>query len=189
MPAQQHLLRDCRHDIMRAGLTDQQDMNSLRGIFRECSAQLGRLHPLAYVYVVWILSYGIVLPLIYLDSLAPHAALHMEGGPTNMPAFALPGRLVLGCIIVPPIETMLFQWLPLRLLHTWLKLPGWLAVLASGALFGAAHGYSSGYMNFTFLIGLVLAWAFLVRDHEGGKAYLWVGVVHAMRNALAALLM
>lgn len=165
-------------------------MGFLKSFLRQCGAQLGRVHPLAFVYVVWILSYGVLLPVIYLDSVAPqHAVLHAEGGPANMPAFSLAGRLVLGMIIVPPIETALFQWLPLRLLHTWLKLPGGLAVLASAVLFGVAHGYNSGYVVSTFLIGLVLAWAFLVRDHEGGKAYLWVGVVHALRDAVSAILM
>ena len=160
-----------------------------RDSVRVCTAQLGRLHPVAFVYVVWILTYGVLMPLIYLDSLHPHEALHIEGGPDNLPAFSLLPRLVLASFVVPAIETALFQWLPLRLLHTWLKLPSWFAITISAALFGAAHGYSSGYMVFTSLIGLVLAWAFVARDYDGGRAYLWVGVVHALRNALSALLM
>ena len=154
-----------------------------------CTAQLGRLHPAAFVYVVWILSYGVLMPLIYIDSLQPHAALHIEGGPTNMPAFGLPARLLLGSFIVPAFETAMFQWLPLRVLRTWLKLPPWLAITVSAALFGAGHGYSSGYVAFTGLIGVVLAWAFVARDYDGGRAYLWVGAVHALRNAVSALLM
>ena len=157
--------------------------------FRRCTAQLGRLHPPAFVYVVWILSYGVLMPLIYLDSLHPHDVLHIEGGPANLPAFGLAGRLVLGSFVVPAIETALFQWLPLRLWRNGLKLPGWIAIAASAALFGAEHGYSSGYVLFTFLVGLVLAWAFVARDYDGGRAYLWVGVVHALRNAVSALLM
>ncbi|HEX7643700.1 MAG TPA: CPBP family intramembrane glutamic endopeptidase [Burkholderiaceae bacterium] len=157
--------------------------------FSSCTAQLGRQHPLVFVYVVWILSYGVLMPLAYLDSLHPHDALHATGGPRNMPAFALPARLVLGSFIVPAFETAMFQWAPLRLLHNWLKLPRWLAIAASALLFGAAHGYSSGYMVFTTLIGVVLAWAYVARDYDGGRAYLWIGAVHAMRNAVSALLM
>lgn len=164
-------------------------MSYLRDIFRSCTAQLGRLHPAAFVYVVWILTYGVLMPLIWLDSLQPHDALHIEGGPKNLPAFALPARLLLGSFVVPVFETTVFQWLPLRLLHNGLKLPAWAAVMVSAALFGAGHGYSSGYVLFTFLIGLVLAWAFVARDHDGGRAYLWVCVVHALRNAVSALLM
>ncbi len=168
---------DCPHDV------------SEMDFFRRCTAQLGRLHPAAFVYVVLILTYGVLMPLIYLDSLQPHEALHIEGGPSNMPAFGLARRLVLGSFVVPAIETAMFQWLPLRLLRNGLKLPSWAAIAISAALFGAAHGYSSGYVVFTFMVGLVLAWAFVARDYDGGRAYLWVGVVHALRNAVSALLM
>jgi membrane protease YdiL (CAAX protease family) len=170
---------------MHACSLDISGMNFLR----RCTAQLGRLHPLLFIYVVWILSYGVLMPLIYLDSLHPHDALHIEGGPTNIRAYSLGSRLVLGSLIVPAIETAIFQWLPVRLLRNGLKLPPWIAIAASAVFFGLAHGYSSGYMVFTTLIGAVLAWAFVARDHDGGRAYLWVGVVHALRNALSTILM
>lgn len=170
---------------MRACFLDISGMNFLR----RCTAQLGRLHPLLFIYVVWILSYGVLMPLIYLDSLQTHDALHIEGGPTHIRAYGLGSRLLLGSFIVPAIETAVFQWLPVRLLCNGLKLPKSVAIAASAVFFGLAHGYSSGYVVFTSLIGVVLAWAFVARDYEGGRAYLWVGVVHALRNAVSTLLM
>lgn len=157
--------------------------------FRRSTAQLGRLHPLLFVYVLLVLTYGVLIPLIALDSVTPSRVLHTEGGPTNLPALGMFGRLVLGSFIVPPIETAIFQWAPLRLLRDWLKLPTFLAMLASAALFGIAHTYSIGYVVFTFLIGMVLAWGFVARDHLGGRAYLWICAVHALRNAVSSLLM
>ncbi|HEY8024786.1 MAG TPA: CPBP family intramembrane glutamic endopeptidase [Burkholderiaceae bacterium] len=157
--------------------------------FRRSTAQLGRLHPLLFVYVLLVLTYGVLMPLIVLDSVTPSRVLQTEGGPTNLPALGMFGRLVLGSFIVPPIETAIFQWAPLRLLRDWLKLPTFLAVAASAAFFGVAHTYSVGYVVFTFLIGMVLAWGFVARDHLGGRAYLWICVVHALRNAASSLLM
>lgn len=155
--------------------------------FKYVSAQLGRAHPLVFIYVIWFLSYAVLLPLIVLDTMVVSDALHQAGGPTNLPAFGMAGRLIVGSIIAPLVETAIFQWAPIRLLRTWLKLPAALAVGVSAILFGAAHTYSIGYVVFTFFIGLVLAYGFAVRDYPGGKPYLLICIVHALRNAVSAL--
>jgi len=157
--------------------------------FKSVSAQLGRLHPLAFVYVILFLSYAVLLPLIVLDTMVVSDALHQAGGPTNLTAFGMVGRLIVGSAITPLVETAIFQWAPIRLLHTWLTLPTGLAVGVSAVLFGAAHAYSIGYVVFTFMIGLVLGYGFAARDYPGGRPYLLICIVHALRNAVAAFLM
>jgi hypothetical protein len=92
-------------------------------------------------------------------------------------------------VITPLVETALFQWAPIRLLRTWLKLPTLLAVCTSAALFAVAHTYSIGYVLFTFFVGLVLAYGFVLKDYRGGMAYLLICIVHALRNAIASFLM
>ena len=157
--------------------------------FRTSTRQLGRLHPLFFVYLVLFFSYAVLLPLLALDRAAPHAALHADGGPDNLPAFGLFSRLVLGSLIVPALETTIFQWLPLRLACTWLKMPPLAGISVSAAFFGVAHYYSVGYVVFTTMIGAVLAWGFVARDYDGGRAFLWIAVVHALRNAVSSFLM
>ena len=157
--------------------------------FNRISAQLGRLHPAAFVYVILFLSYAVLLPLIALDDVVVSDALHQTDGPKNLPAFGMFGRLMVGSVLTPLVETAIFQWAPIRLLRTWLKLPAALTVGISAVLFGIAHTYSIGYVVFTFLIGLVLAWGFVVRDYRGGKAYLLICIVHALRNAVSSFLM
>ena len=157
--------------------------------FLRISNQLGRLHTVAFVYVILFLSYAVLLPMIALDSVVVSDALHQANGPKNLPAFGMFGRLLVGSILTPLVETAIFQWTPIRLLRTWLKLPTALVVGISAAVFGAAHTYSIGYVVFTFLIGLVLAYGFVVRDYRGGKAYLLICVVHALRNAVSSFLM
>jgi hypothetical protein len=151
--------------------------------------RLGRLHPVVFVYVILFLSYVVLLPLVLLDTVVDSQALHMGGGPKNLPLFGLGGRLILGSLIAPLVETAIFQWAPIRVLRTWLRLPLPLAVFASAALFGIAHTYSVGYVVFTFFVGLVLAWGFAAKDYRGGWAYLLICVVHALRNAIAVFLM
>jgi hypothetical protein len=157
--------------------------------FTRISEQLGRLHPIAFVYLILFLSYAVLLPMIALDTIVVSDMLHVEGGPKNLPAFGMFGRLLLGSVIVPLIETAVFQWAPIRLLRTAFRLPAPLAIFLSAAFFAAAHTYSIGYVVFTFLVGLVLAYGFVVKDHPGGKPYLLICAVHALRNAVASFMM
>lgn len=157
--------------------------------FNRLSERLARLHAVAFVYLIWLMTYAVLLPLVLLDSVVVSDALHQSGGPTNLPMFGMVGRLLVASVLTPVVETAIFQWLPIRLLRTWLKLPSALAVIASAALFGAAHTYSVGYVVYTFAIGLVLAYGFVLRDHPGGRPYLLICIVHALRNAVSALLM
>jgi hypothetical protein len=157
--------------------------------FNRIAQQLGHLHPILFIYVIWFMSYAVLLPLMALDNVMVSDALHQSGGPTNLPAFGMVGRLLVGSLLTPIVETAIFQWAPLQILRKWLKLPNALAIGVSAALFGAAHTYSIGYVVFTFMIGLVLAIGFVVRDYPGGRAYLLICIVHALRNAVSALLM
>ncbi len=161
----------------------------MHGFFRRISDQLARLHPVAFVYLILFLSYAVVLPIVALDTVVVSDALHMGGGPKNLPAFGMVGRLIVGSVITPLVETALFQWAPIRLLRTWLKLPALLAMGVSAVLFAVAHTYSIGYVVFTFFVGLVLAYGFVLKDFRGGRPYLLICIVHALRNAIAAFLM
>ena len=157
--------------------------------FNRIAKQLGHLHPIAFIYVIWFMSYAVLLPLIALDRVVVSDALHQSGGPTNLPAFGMLGRLLVGSVLTPIVETAIFQWAPVRILRTWLKLPGAVAIFVSAALFGVAHTYSIGYVVFTFMIGLVLAGGFVVRDYPRGSPYLLICIVHALRNAVSSFLM
>jgi hypothetical protein len=161
----------------------------MHGFLTRLSAQLAGLNPFAFVYLILFLSYVVVLPIVVLDTVVVNDALHMGGGPSNLPAFGMAGRLIVGSLITPLIETAIFQWAPIRVLRTWLKLPTLLAVCASAVFFAAAHTYSIGYVVFTFFVGLVLVYGFVLKDYRGGKAYLLICIVHALRNAIASLLM
>ncbi|MBV8665134.1 MAG: CPBP family intramembrane metalloprotease [Burkholderiaceae bacterium] len=161
----------------------------MRNLFAKCSERLGRLHPALFVYLVLFFSYAVLLPQVALEAVIHNEALHINGGPSNLPAFGPVGRLIVASLIAPLVETALFQWAPIRLLHTWLRQPAWLAVLVSAVLFGMGHTYSLGYVVFTFLVGLVLAFGFQAKNYRGGHPYLLICIVHALRNVIAVFLM
>ncbi|MDM0032216.1 CPBP family glutamic-type intramembrane protease [Variovorax sp. J22P271] len=93
--------------------------------------------------------------------------------------------LLLTVLVIPVIETAVFQWVPIRKLG----LPCRWGILLSATLFGLSHWYSLSDVVATFLIGLVFAYGFAVRDPEnGGKPFLLVTIAHALHNSVAAFL-
>lgn len=92
--------------------------------------------------------------------------------------------LLLTALVIPVIETALFQWVPICKLG----LPyGW-GILLSATLFGVSHWYSLSDVLATFLIGLVFAYGFAVRDFKEGKPFLLVTIAHALHNSVASFL-
>ena len=151
------------------------------------STWLRSIHSFWFVLLILAATYAVVIPVALLSAVLPSAAL--GPGPPSMHSYGLLGRLALGSLIAPLAETALFQWMPIRLLRRKLRLPWPIVVLTSAALFGATHTYSLGYVIFAFLVGLVLAYAFAVRSEPERSPFLLVAIVHAIRNAIATLLL
>jgi hypothetical protein len=149
------------------------------------SRWLRSLNPGVYVLAVVVASYVVVLPFALLQ--VPR--LDMGPGPDEfLRKLGFSRRLLVASFVAPTLETALFQWIPIRLLRTKLRLP-WVPVLTtSAALFAANHLYSLGYVIFAFLLGLVLAYCFAVRDRPGREPFLLTCLVHGLRNGIAVIL-
>jgi len=150
------------------------------------SMKLRAMHPALFVLFLLGLSYALELPLVLLQS--QFESLQYGDGSPAIQSADLLGRLFIGSLLGPLVETALFQWAPVRLLHTKLRLPWPLVIFASASLFAITHAYSVGYVVFAFLFGLVLAYGFVVRDGEGQSPFFLVFLVHAIRNGIASLL-
>lgn len=125
-----------------------------------------------------ILSYIIVVPvalilLLFIGSF-PYAAQTFTGG------YAATFFIV--CVVAPPIETFIFQWLPIRLMNRTKKFRTWQVVVTSSVIFGAAHWYSIYYVFFAACTGLVLAYVFIICDETGKNSFLTVSLIHFLRN-------
>lgn len=152
-------------------------------VARQVNVWCRRANWMLVVLALLAATYIVVLPQAFLVDLLPS----LESGPGSKVFDSLDfvGRVFFGSLVVPTIETALFQWAPLRLLRAAFGIGRLTNVVVSASLFALAHTYSLGYICFAFLVGLVLAFGFLARSRPGGQAFLIVFSAHALRNLVA----
>ncbi|MGK8199340.1 CPBP family glutamic-type intramembrane protease [Burkholderia cepacia] len=97
-------------------------------------------------------------------------------------------RLLVGSLVAPLVATLLFQWLPIRLIRRAFGAGVWPAISVSTLVFGATHGYSFLYLTAALWGGLVFATVFVLRDYPGGRPFWGVATAHAARNTVASIL-
>jgi hypothetical protein len=131
-----------------------------------------------------VLTYLVLIPQVALARALP--SFTPSVGPELLLSLGITGRIILGSIIVPAIETAVFQWLPVRVLRQRFRLAWFVVVPVSAALFAAAHWYGASYVLFAFLIGLVLIYCYAIGTENGGYPFLTTYAVHAVRNTIAA---
>jgi membrane protease YdiL (CAAX protease family) len=93
-------------------------------------------------------------------------------------------------ILVPLIETAIFQWLP-TLLYNYFKTTKKLEILfcaITGIIFGLAHSYTLGYqiaMSFTGIILISLTMYYSEKE----KNYFWpIFFIHLVNNSIVYFL-
>jgi hypothetical protein len=157
---------------------------NLPRFLHRCSNFLGSLRNFWFIIVMTLLSYIAETPVIlYLVAIGDDSD---HGGPLKNAEIST--MVFFGLLFAPVFETFLNQWLPIRLLNTKFKVNRTITILVSAASFGAMHGYSSIYVAETFFVGLVLAYAFVLKDRGRGSPFWLVATIHALRNAIALAL-
>ena len=136
--------------------------------------------------VVLFLSYGVV---VLLDALAPQSfsASRASSGSPLFLSSGLLGKLIIGSVVAPLLETAFTQWAPIQLVRYILKWNPNLAALVSACTFGGLHYYSLDYVIWTFLVGLVFAYAYVLRGEHGGHPFAVVFTAHSLRNLIASV--
>ena len=91
-------------------------------------------------------------------------------------------------ILVPILETFLFQQLPISVVSKFSK-NKYLQVFVSAVLFGITHPYSLLYIIYTIFAGIVLATGFILYKEVHGtrKAFCVTALVHGLVNLVAVL--
>ena len=131
------------------------------------------------VLLMTALSYVVTLPLYLLPS-----SSDTYTGPARI--FSLPPYSYFLSVVVvgPMIETVLLQWLPIRLCVKKFGMKTADAGFVSAGLFAIAHPYSIQYVVLAFLIGVVLAGTFVVAEARGSSPFWMVTAVHTLRNGI-----
>jgi hypothetical protein len=149
--------------------------------------RITRLNVAEIIVVMLFLSY--LSPLIA-DSVLYVLQTLLFGAPINhehdfLGAKGLVSLAIAGCLIAPPLETLLLQCVPIRICQVSLHWSRTRSIIISALLFGALHYYSFGYAVWAFAAGLTLAYAFTVFDRKGSNSVLWVSILHAARNGVS----
>jgi len=104
----------------------------------------------------------------------------------------IPLHVVLITVILaaPLIETLIFQFLVIYLLLRFTRFPLWIVICISALIFGVLHYYSIFYVFYAFVMGIILAVAFVICKQKKGYFYaFWVvALIHSLFNAIIALL-
>ena len=133
-----------------------------------------------FIPLILLLSYILVLPFAFFD----------DGVVNPISEKSISYRIVVGCLLGPVLETLLHQALPIYLFtKKWIKNRK-LAIFISALFFGLMHSYSLHYILWTFVGGLLLAWAYLIYYEKYGfeKAFWAITIVHALRNAITLVM-
>lgn len=140
---------------------------------------------LIFILTMLAASYLVLMPAVAIFAIFPSLTPNKGGPLLNHDGLAF--KIILGVVVIPYIETAIFQWGVIRLLSGKLKLPMRWCILSSAALFGLSHSYSYQYVVFGILIGFILAYSFTLRDYPNGQSFLCVFAIHALHNIVSAL--
>jgi len=93
------------------------------------------------------------------------------------------GIFIISVIIAPLLETFIFQFLVIELLHTF-KLDNTTIIFISAALFALSHYYNLIYILIIFLPGLIYATYYLYLKHNNKNGFLPVFFLHSLSNLI-----
>lgn len=98
-------------------------------------------------------------------------------------------HFLIAVVVGPLIETEFFQALPIELLRHIAKrfkirYSTWPIIIISAVLFGAIHYFNIAYIIATFLIGILLAFAYHVARKRKQNALATVWFIHGLMNVL-----
>lgn len=113
---------------------------------------------------------------------------------TDIPTkkYSVANSVITGLLIAPLIETLLFQYLPLKgLLYinsinkkAYFK---WVFVILSTVLFSVSHSYSWIYIVVTIIPGFILSYYFyfFYKSYNLSTAFYFIGLLHFLKNTIA----
>ena len=135
------------------------------------------------ILTLLITSYVIIIPSALLSELFPSLTLGGNPNIENHPSIYV--QFCIAVIIAPIIETLIFQTLPVFVLKDGLNLRYSIICIVSATAFAASHPFSIGYIIFSFIMGLLFVYAYLLIAETQKSPFRIVCVTHGLRNFLA----
>lgn len=85
------------------------------------------------------------------------------------------------------METLIFQYAIIKILRkiNILKNCDLIIILISSVIFGLAHSYSLSYIIYATIIGVFLAYSFVIYEKKEVSSFWTVCAIHSLRNFTA----
>lgn len=154
-------------------------MCKITNYFIRINRWLSGLTPLSFICIMGFflyLSLVFYFPILYF---LPHAE-DVEGA--DLTGFSNMKIFFMLLILCPLIETFLFQFLIIKIAHDILGIKYYISIVISALAFGLIHNYGISYQIHAFVIGLLLAYSFVIYENKNTSSYMMVVVLHAIRN-------
>lgn len=158
-------------------------------IFKKIDNYLKELSTIKFIIIMVLLTFLIIVPFLPLFYLYENH-IGEKGGPIDLETGTLLYKVMVGSILAPIIETLIFQYVVIEILNAVkiLKEKNIAIVIISAVLFGISHSYSYLYIFYAFIIGLLLAYSYLVYKKKKFSAFWVVFWIHCIRNTISTIL-
>lgn len=112
--------------------------------------------------------------------------LNIENSQTQLSISKAPYivKLVAVGIIAPLLETLVFQHGIIKLLRKRAKNNDLAVIFISALIFGLAHCYNVLYVIHTTLIGVLLAYSYIIYEDKKMNPFWVVVIIHSLRNSI-----
>lgn len=155
------------------------------GILNYINNYLYSLSEKKYIVFMLLLSYIIYIPLI------PFFQNYDIGGTQFLINASFIGKLINGSLIIPFIETFIFQYLAIGIIRSIKKIKdnNCLIIIISAIAFSLSHYYNVLYIFYSFIMGIFLAYTYILYEKKNYHPFLMVMAIHALRNTITTLIL
>lgn len=109
-------------------------------------------------------------------------------GSNPMAKYSVGIQLIGGVLVMPFLETLAGQWLPIRVARRLLTSSWGIAGLTSVIVFTVLHGYTDRFAVNILLGAIVLSAVFVIEAKRNGRPVLSTYLTHAIANSMVFFL-
>ena len=142
-----------------------------------------RINPLLFILFFLIISYlASYITLLFPASASQNDTVQLLENQWQ--------KIFIGVLVVPFVETLVFQTLIISIICNIIKRPKYslyTSILISAMAFALNHSYNIYYILNTFLAGIILAFAYYISRYRKMSATLTIFIIHSIWNSISFL--
>ncbi|MGK0469095.1 CPBP family glutamic-type intramembrane protease [Clostridium sp.] len=161
----------------------------MRRIYKNINNYFQGLSTLKFIIIMVLVTGLVIIPFIPLFYLYEKYIGQM-GGADSIKEASLLSTIIVASIIGPIVETFIFQYGIIEILSSIkiFKEKNIIIAIISSLIFGFSHSYSYLYIFYGFIIGLLLAYSYLIYKKKNFSAFWVIFWIHCIRNTISTIL-